>query len=618
VHEFNAIRYYASTGGLGNAYSTARLNYYGIGGYPTVWFCGSTVTAVGAGSETATGLPYRAIIESLLDDPSHFKITVNSFDLTPPTGSIDLDVEIMEDLPVPTGYVLRTSVTEDNVTYGTGTHEDVNRSMGNDVPITVSSLGEIQNAIVPFEVDPAWVSDAMKVVAFIQYDGAADDDPQPKAVLQSAVTRPTPDHALRYYALGERATVAPSGNFSFDFFHFYNMGNVTDHYTISVELDGPDDWSAVLCEEGLCHGPTYEQDLVPGESMGLFVEGEAPSSGYGRMTVTMSQDGAPGMERTLTYIYMTDDLEILLVDDDGAESFEDYFTDVLDHHGYSYGIWDRNSGAVSSDVLSYFPVVVWNLGWAFPTLDEDDRDALGTYLDAGGKLFITGQDLGWEMQDIGGAAYQWYQDYLHTLFINDDTNNYTLSGVDGDHISHGLDLVIQGGDGANNQDFPSDIDPADGSATAIWTYDVNRNGAIRADTGIYRVVYLAFGFEAINNADDRRACLHRSISWLRTGASDAEESAPIFRAYFGSSPNPAGAGLTLRFTLPSAGQTRLDLFGPDGRLAHTLADGWRKAGNHTIAWDRSDGGGARVPAGVYYGRLISGELDLMHKVVLFK
>ena len=33
----------------------------------------------------------------------------------------------------------------------------------------------------------------------------------------------------------------------------------------------------------------------------------------------------------------------------------------------------------------------------------------------------------------------------------------------GDPVSGGIDLVIQGGDGADNQEYPSDIDPADGS-----------------------------------------------------------------------------------------------------------------------------------------------------------
>ena len=318
------------------------------------------------------------------------------------------------------------------------------------------------------------------------------------------------------------------------------------------------------------------------------------------------------------YVFMTDDLDVLLVDDDGADPYEEYFIDVLDHHDYAYGVWDRNSAVLSADLMSYFPVIVWNLGWSFPTLEQNDRDALSDYLDAGGKLFITGQDLGWELNDIGGEAYLWYQNYLHARFISDDTNNFTLFGVAGDEISHGLDLVIQGGDGANNQDYPSDIDPADGSASVIWTYDANRNGAIKADTGTYRVVYLAFGFEAIDNAADRRTCLHRSIQWLLTGQSDVDDAPPTLRPFLASSPNPATQSASLRFTLPQAGQTSLRLYGADGRLVRTLAQGPLAAGNHTLGWDRTDDRGERLPAGIYYAKLDGAGVALTRKVVFVR
>ncbi|MBD3236923.1 MAG: hypothetical protein GF330_09485 [Candidatus Eisenbacteria bacterium] len=567
-------------------------------------------------------MQYRSIIEGLMDDPGYFKITINSYDFTPPTGSIDFDIEVMEPVPDLNGLVARACLTEDELYYNVpgadDWHHDVNRGMIADVPITVSQLGDVQNVSTTFAVDPSYVQEELKMNVFIQYDGTESEAYGTKWALASAVTRENPDYSLRYFALGDRAQVAPAGNFAFDFFHVYNFGNLSDSYTVSVDIESPEGWTAVLCDDGVCYGPTYQQTLAPQESFFLKVEGEATGTGYAKMTVTMSQASNPGMERTLTYVFMTDDLEVLLVDDDGADAYEDYFIDVLDHHGYAYGVWDRNSAVLSADLMSNFPVLVWNLGWSFPTLDADDRDALGTYLDAGGKLFITGQDLGWEMYDIGGDARLWYNEYLHALFINDDTNNFTLFGVAGDEISDGLDLVIEGGDGADNQDYPSDIDPADGSASIIWSYDDFRNGALKADTGIYRVVYLAFGFEAIDNAADRRAVLHRSIQWLLTGQSDVTDGAPALRPFLSSLPNPATQSAALRFTLPQAGQASLRLYGPDGRLVRTLAQGAMDAGTHTLEWNRTDAQGERLPAGVYYAKLRGEQVDLTRKLVFVR
>jgi hypothetical protein len=39
--------------------------------------------------------------------------------------------------------------------------------------------------------------------------------------------------------------------------------------------------------------------------------------------------------------------------------------------------------------------------------------------------------------------------------------------------------------------------------------------ALRVDTGTYRIVYFAFGFEAINDAAMRAAVMERVIDWLR-------------------------------------------------------------------------------------------------------
>jgi hypothetical protein len=314
---------------------------------------------------------------------------------------------------------------------------------------------------------------------------------------------------------------------------------------------------------------------------------------------------------------MTNDLDVLFVDDDGSESYEDYYLDALGANGISYGFWPRGGGAPTASLLDNFEIIVWGTGFAFPTLEESDRLALGQFLDNGGRLFLTGQDIGWELNDAGGDAYLWYQHYLHANFVNDDTNDYTLNGVAGDPISNGIDLVIQGGDGADNQDYPSDIDPMDEFATVIWTYDAGRNAAIRADDGNSRVVYMAFGFEAISNADDRRQTMDRVINWLRNGAAGLEDDLSSgFRTVLESSPNPIQSGASVRFALPTTGPVKLQVFGTDGRVVRTLLEGEQSAGSHEIRWDGAGQNGERVPAGVYYYRLETDGGTLASKAIV--
>jgi hypothetical protein len=498
----------ASSGGLSCPDAETRLAYYSATSLPTLVWGGNTQWS-GAGPTDATGLPYRSTILGLLAEPSSFKLTVNSVDFTPPTGSIDLDIEVMEGGIDVSNMFLRMAVTEDDVSYGGDVYYDVTRDMIDDVPITVSNLGEVQNVNRTFPVDPLWVEANLEAIAFLQ-------DDTDKKVHAAASSEPNPDYSLRYYALGELQHVGPSsGDYTFENFAVYNLGNLTDSFTVDLTGDLPAGWFAGICDDTVCFGSTLTLELAPGGFKELHLLVSPTSPGYASLALEMSQAMVVhDFPRALKYNYITDDVDVLVVDDDGADLYENYLIDALSVSGYTFGVWDRLTTGPDATTLNNFPGVIWSVGFQFPTLDADDRAALSSYLNAGGALFITGQDIGYDLNDQGGAAYQWYRDYLHANYIADDTNDYTLSGVPGDPVSDGIDLVIQGGDGANNQDYPDDIDPADASATVIWTYDAARNGAVRADTGTYKVVYLSFGFEAIDNATDRRAVIQQSMDWL--------------------------------------------------------------------------------------------------------
>lgn len=611
--EFNAIRYYDTSGGLGNADSQARLDYYGGAPYPRAHFDGTSAVS-GGGALIATGLPYESVVKSLIDDPAYYRIRINSYDVTPPSGSIDLNIDVAEDVPDISNLVLRMALTEDNIIYATHENDDVTRDMLPETAITVDLTGESQHVNQTFPIDAGWTG-PLKIVAFIQNNVE-------KTVLASAVTSPTPTYGMRYYILGDRvATEAVGMPRPFGMIHLYNTGTQTDNFTMSVTFSGPADWSAVLCDEFVCYGPTVTRSLAPGDEMVLGADIWPASSGYGVATITLSQQGNPAGARTLDFALITNDVQILLVDDDWLFNYESYFTVAMDYFGYTYGVWNHALQAPTTADLANFPIVIWSLGDVSPTInptvDANDRAAIAGYLNGGGNLFMTGQDLSSDMAAQGGAAYTWFQTYMHAVHVAEVASDRTLSPVPGDPVSNDLDLVIQGGDGANNQTVPDDIDPAGGS-TVIWTWDATRNGGVRVDTGVYKVVYLSFGFEAIDNAWDRRMVLRRIVRWFQD-LGDAEDVTPVYRAGLYALPNPLHEGdASLRFTLEQAGPATLQVFTADGRLVRTLADGPLAAGPHVVSWDGRDERGTPVTAGVYYYKLVSGDTNLARKTVVLR
>jgi hypothetical protein len=261
--------------------------------------------------------------------------------------------------------------------------------------------------------------------------------------------------------------------------------------------------------------------------------------------------------------------------------------------------------------------VIWGTAFAFPTVDADDRAALAAYLDGGGSLFITGQDIGWDLNDQGGAALTWYHDYLHANYIADDTNDLTLTGVAGDPIGDGLSLNIGGGDGANNQDYPSDIDPRDGLASTVLQYDASRNGGIKADTGVYRVVYFSFGFEAVNNATDRALVMQRIIDWLAPGGTDvAAGDLPSPVTLLGNAPNPFNPRTEIVYRLAAPARVELAVYDLLGHRLREFEAVAQAAGEHRAVWDGRDDRGRDLPSGVYVARIMAGGEAAATKMVL--
>jgi hypothetical protein len=202
---------------------------------------------------------------------------------------------------------------------------------------------------------------------------------------------------------------------------------------------------------------------------------------------------------------------ILLVDDDAGNAYESWYESALMGANYVYELWNRDSqGSPSPTVMAGYTAVVWFTGDDYSgTLDSTDRSNLGTYLNNGGRLFVTGQDIGYEIH-----SDSFYSNYLHATYQTDDTNVYTIVGTTGDAIGDGLTIGISSSDGANNQDYPDGIQPVSPATTCFGYSGSSYKAGIKVETANYRLVYFGFGFEAINNIGDRTTVMSRVLAWL--------------------------------------------------------------------------------------------------------
>ena len=121
---------------------------------------------------------------------------------------------------------------------------------------------------------------------------------------------------------------------------------------------------------------------------------------------------------------------------------------------------------------------------------------------------------------------------------------------------------------------------------------------------------------------------HGSISYSAEATADAmvandptnpTPAAPRYElALLPNSPNPFNPQTEISFTLAEPGHVRVQVHDLAGRLVKTLADRSMDRGTQSMTWEGRDDSGMRVPSGVYFLRLQTGEDVRTMKMTLAK
>jgi len=233
---------------------------------------------------------------------------------------------------------------------------------------------------------------------------------------------------------------------------------------------------------------------------------------------------------------------ILFVDDDGVGgSYESYFLTALDSVGLTYDVWTyETSGTPTDSLLELYQAVVWNTGPDYgtianpKTLTAVDQTRLMTYLDNGGCLFLSSQDL---LYDNNPNTF--ITNYLHVAGYTEDGGVHSVSGMSGDTISDGMSFTLS----YPFYNFSDCISPGTG-ATGIFSQTGKASPAFGEEvpldrlsgtgtTGLldscalrypasgqsaYKVVFFTFPFEAVPlggaEPNNGKTVMERILGWF--------------------------------------------------------------------------------------------------------
>ena len=233
--------------------------------------------------------------------------------------------------------------------------------------------------------------------------------------------------------------------------------------------------------------------------------------------------------------------DVLLVVDDRdrgqVQHISPYYRRALDEARVGHDFWDTSElgPPLEDDLLPYVHgAVVWAVPDYNPWLwhhPERDRvpDAIATFLDAGGSLFISGQHIA---EHYRHENPDWLANYLHAEHANCCSSGQVES-VPGRFFGGGIATSLHGGDGANQSHSPDAIKPV-GGAVSILRYEfgdfvsgpeadtadpdahdsLSIVAGIAARDGQSRVVFFAFSFESIFSSTTRAEVMATVIGWM--------------------------------------------------------------------------------------------------------
>ncbi|MCK5020628.1 MAG: DUF333 domain-containing protein [Candidatus Peribacteraceae bacterium] len=251
-----------------------------------------------------------------------------------------------------------------------------------------------------------------------------------------------PNHGAGYVRAGEPVII---------------NANVYDNYgtsSVYVEIESLDENVIDIIElydDGM-HNDNLENDNIYGNS---WVTNGDEKNYYIDFIATDIHGNSQHYDNLdiFTTVPFTSTSRIILIDNSVYISYINYYENALDSNGYSYYLWDSDlRGEIGDNIINSFDLCVWSSPFSFDVPNDNQQLTLSQFLDNGGTLFVSGQDLGYR---IGETNF--YHDYLYANYVQDNTAVYALDGVVGDPVTNGTDIEILGGDGANNQYWPSEI-----------------------------------------------------------------------------------------------------------------------------------------------------------------
>jgi len=169
-----------------------------------------------------------------------------------------------------------------------------------------------------------------------------------------------------------------------------------------------------------------------------------------------------------------------------------------------------------ADAVNETDAIIWFTGLSGGNvLTEEEQNLLAGFLDGGGGLFLTGQNIAGDTLAAG-----FLEQYLHIADAGVWSGSQLVTGEETNPVGTGLSFSITGGTGSGTQVSPHKLQPGNNGLTVFfYGSDTADIAAIFCESNLqngsfYKTLFMGFGFEGIAEEADRDTLMQRIIRWF--------------------------------------------------------------------------------------------------------
>jgi uncharacterized repeat protein (TIGR01451 family) len=295
-----------------------------------------------------------------------------------------------------------------------------------------------------------------------------------------------------------------------------NMGSTVDNYNLSSSGNKfpTTFWNAAFTTQINQTG-----NVNPGDTIDFGVKVGVPITATGGLTDTATikatSSGNPAVSATASIQTIAVTNLALLVDEDGNNPDVDAdFIAALKANHISFDKWDLLANAtLPVDYLLAHKMVFWYTGTSYPGPILPYESELTTFLNGGGRLFLTGMDI--LDQSAGTTAF--VHDFLHVNWdgteVQNDVGTTSVTAVITNPVTTGLGTFALDYARIGYDDFSDEITPTS-PAIPAFNDTHGKPDALTVTEGSYKVVFLAYPFEAIASASNKADFMARVLKYF--------------------------------------------------------------------------------------------------------